>query len=95
MVVVVVVVTSVMAAMRATVYELLIGTCMIQTKHMNVSVFVVVRLVCTYAVGRYVLLVPTVPGGINKINIMIRTSRRYDISKYSILCKSRYILYLM
>ena len=50
-------------AMPVTVYGPLVDASIVRLKIMNVAVFVVLRLACTYDVGRYVILVLTVPCG--------------------------------
>ena len=62
----VVVVMAVVSVMAATVYVPLVDTLMILMKSMNVAGIVVLRLSGTYDLGRYVLLVLTVPGGTKK-----------------------------
>ena len=63
MAVVVVAVMLVAAAMASMVYGPLVDTLMVWIKILNVAIFVDVCLACAYyvGVGRYVLLVLTVP----------------------------------
>ena len=64
--VIVAVVAVVMAVTAATIYGLLVNTIIVRMKTMNVAMFVVLRLACTYDVGRYVLFILTVAGGTKK-----------------------------